>query len=124
MNYGSFSTLQVNYVSGSGIWCDTRRSGGTVWQQCCCGYSGSFEFMKNGGYVLTQSQWGTLPSGCSVSGYTITCSVSLSLSSGDSILATWYEPSRSTSLADNGGSIVVDAVPDVLSDALPDALPD
>jgi len=57
---------------------------------------------------LAQSTFGNLPSGCTVSGHTITCSVSFDLSSGDTILATWYEPSRSTSLSDNGGSIVVD----------------
>ncbi|CAK0852681.1 unnamed protein product [Prorocentrum cordatum] len=108
MNYGSFTQLKTVNQSGSGIYCDTKRSGGTVWQQCCCGLN-SFEAMKNGGYIVSQSNWHTLPSNCYASGSTeIICNANFDISSGDTILATWYEPSRSISLHDNGGSIQAD----------------
>jgi len=71
----------------------------------------SFEAKKNSGYIVSQSSWHVLPPECAMPTTEygdIVCTVSFTLSAGDNILATWYEPSRSTSLQDNGGSITID----------------
>jgi hypothetical protein len=110
------------YVSGGGIYCDTRKTGGNVWQRCADDNSSyifaSFEATKNEEYIVEQPSWPWLPAACVGSlgqlAYPATeyddivCNVSFTLSPGDSIRATWYEPSHSLSLADNGGSITVD----------------
>ena len=105
--YGKFCKIVAVWRSGC-VACNTGYTNGG-WQ--CCGSIDSnylsFEMKKNNKYLpgLEQPNWHTLPPKCSITSKpagNIVCDTTFTLNQGDTLKPTWYEPSHSTSLGDNG----------------------
>jgi hypothetical protein len=112
---GTFSEMRAVHVSGF-VACDCGFSGDGAaqpWQACNPSHGDvySWELMKNGAYVVKQSDWGTLPSQCpkpATGKGDLKCTVNWTAKKGDDLVPTWQEPSNNTSVGDNCGTQVID----------------
>ncbi len=111
---GSFTELRAHHISGFVACSCSSANQSYPWQACNTGSNGdvySFELMKNGAYILAQSSWPTLPTGCAVPAKPtddIVCAKAFSVVRNDDLAATWYEASHNTSTSDNCGTQVID----------------
>eukprot|EP00750_Incisomonas_marina_P017346 INCI20259.1.p1 GENE.INCI20259.1~~INCI20259.1.p1 ORF type:complete len:488 (+),score=95.71 INCI20259.1:214-1677(+) len=118
---GSFSQMIAVWKSGY-VSCDNDydASGKAAYPWNACGVSHSscsgvdiysWELKINDEYLLSQTTWCALPSGCDVpdtSTGDIACTIDFTLEEGDVLTPTWYEASRSVSTGDNSGTIYID----------------
>jgi hypothetical protein len=109
---GSFTQMRAQHVSGY-IACNCGSANSSYpWQACNPSHGNvwSWEVIVNGSYLIAQSSWSVMPSQCQIPANgtdDIYCSLSYSITTGDSIIPTWYEPSHNTSLGDNCGTQVI-----------------
>jgi len=107
---GTFTQFKAVYVSGT-VQCNTGLGSSQQWQACSSTYF-SFELKQNSNYLFEQPNYYTLNSRCvtpSTPTGDIVCTASspVTIRNSDTLTTTWYEPSHSTSLSDNGGTLVL-----------------
>jgi hypothetical protein len=121
---GTWDSFKAVHTSGTvGCCCSCS---GNQWQYCnsATGHpseSISFELKKGSSYLFEQSAWYALPVGCtSASGRSpndssarnepiyCTPNAPVSVQTSDTLIATWQEPSHSTSTGDNCGTATLD----------------
>jgi hypothetical protein len=110
MAYGSFSKFVAVYRSGC-VGCSHGGQQSDKRWQCCSDSGAAFELMKNSDYIVQSNNWHTLPTECVNIGAddgNIVCNKQFSLTSGDTLTPTWFEPSNGVSLADNHGTVYMD----------------
>ena len=110
---GSFTELRATHISGYVACSCSSKDTSHPWQACNPSHGDvySLEIKLNGAYLLAQSSWNVLPTACqkpSSKAAPILCTVKFTAKPGDSMAATWREPSTNTSTSDNCGTQVVD----------------
>ena len=116
------SKVKAVYRSGS-LTCDTGVANDEdyPWATCATVHTASggglwyaFELLRNGEFLVEQPAFNEVATNCSgPSGHQnmtgdIICDVDVTLREGDVLTPTWYEPSHSTGVSNNNGTLVVD----------------